>query len=80
MRSSILWLFSTFICNVSAHPGGDTKAELQRRTDHLDSIHWRSLHDCKAQLEEDGYYRQRLAKRLHKANLLRADQGHAPSV
>lgn len=64
---------------VVAHPGADIRAEVQRRAEHLAHPERRTLADCKRELDASGYYEQRLARRLEKANALRRDLGHAPS-
>jgi hypothetical protein len=80
MQLSKLFLSIALVWGVLAHPGADIKAEVQRRAEHLASADWRSLADCRRELDESGYYRHRLARRLEKANALRAELGNAPSA
>ena len=79
MQFSTLFLFVALIGGVVAHPGGDIKAEIQRRAEHLANPSRRTLADCEHELEKSGYYRHRLARRLARANSLRAELGHASS-
>ncbi|KAF2843050.1 aromatic compound dioxygenase [Patellaria atrata CBS 101060] len=65
---------------VVAHPGADIHAEVQKRAEHLANPSRRTLADCTRELHESGYYKHRLARRLERANALRAELGHAPSA
>jgi hypothetical protein len=73
-------LCMALIGRVVSHPGADINAEIQRRAEHLANPSRRTLADCEHELEKSGYYRHRLARRLERANALRAELGHASSV
>lgn len=65
---------------IVAHPGADINAEIQRKAEHLANPSRHTLASCEHELEQSGYYRHRLARRLERANALRAELGHASST
>jgi len=73
-----LLLCATLGCGVLAHPGEDIRAELQKREAHLANPQRRTLKACRRELENSGYYHDKLAKRMARANTLRAEQGRSP--
>ena len=74
-----LFLYAALTRVAITHPGADITAEIQRRAEHLANPERRTLADCKDQLDESGYYKHRLTRRLERANALRESLGHAPS-
>ena len=79
MKFLNLFLYGALMGAIDAHPGADIQTEVQRRAEHLTHPDRITLADCQRELEESGYYKHRLARRLEKANALRVGLGHAPS-
>lgn len=63
---------------VLAHPGADIRAEVKERREALRMLGRRTIEDCKDVLEESGYYKRELERRLDRVNTLRAERGSAP--